>query len=106
VPLTDVGQDDAVSFLFERIDLFYRSVRSGINGIKLSDGDGFARDFYMKPLIFQYAMDSDVAWEKKWVKQNASSSFYPHKNHGGKGLNQQYTSNQGKVNRQDEWPLW
>jgi hypothetical protein len=106
VSVKDVAAGDAVNYLFERIDLFYRSVRSGINGIKLSDGGGFARDFYMKPLIFQYAMDSDIAWEKKWVKQNASANFFPHKSHGGQNLNQQYISNRGKVNRQDEWPLW
>jgi hypothetical protein len=47
--------------LFMTIDLFYKSLRSGIN---ICWGD----KFYMKPAIFQYAKDKKCDWDKKLIK--------------------------------------
>jgi hypothetical protein len=46
--------------LFEVIDLFYKTLRSGIN----RNGQ-----FYMKSLLFMYAKDQGVTWDKKVFKQ-------------------------------------
>ena len=48
--------------LFDSIDLFYKSLRSGIN---ICWGD----KFYMKPAIFQYAKSKGYDWDKKLIKQ-------------------------------------
>lgn len=56
----------------ENVELFYKSIRGGINGISVRNRNGskkFYRDFYMKPLIFQYAIDNNIQWEKKTIKE-------------------------------------
>ncbi len=50
--------------LFEAIDLFYRSLRSGIN---LKNRDRTM--FYSKSLLFLYAKYKGWQWEKKTIKQ-------------------------------------
>jgi hypothetical protein len=55
--------------VFFNIELFYKSVRGGINGIQSPNGSGFARDFYMKPLLFSYARSKGIKWEKKAIKE-------------------------------------
>lgn len=47
--------------LFEKIDLFYKSLRSGIN---LGMGNGF----YCKSAIFYYANSKGYTWDKKAIK--------------------------------------
>jgi hypothetical protein len=49
--------------LFESIDLFYKSLRSGINIC-------WGNKFYMKPAIFQYAKQRGLDWDKKLIKQS------------------------------------
>jgi len=53
--------------LFDTIDLFYRSLRSGIN---ISWG---REPFYMKPMIFKYAKKEGLQWDKKSIKE----VYYP-----------------------------
>jgi hypothetical protein len=48
--------------LFDTIDLFYKSLRSGINIC-------WGEKFYMKPAIFQYAQNNHLNWDKKLIKQ-------------------------------------
>lgn len=56
--------------LFEYIVWFYKSLRQGINHGGFRDGS-FTPYFYMKPMIFQYAMDpkNGIQWEKKTIKE-------------------------------------
>jgi hypothetical protein len=56
--------------LFNTIDLFYKSLRSGIN---ICWGD----KFYMKPAIFQYAKDKGKDWDKKLIKQYFFNNIPP-----------------------------
>jgi len=50
--------------LFESIDLFYRTLRSGIN-IKDRDGNTL---FYFKSIMFLYAKNKGWTWDKKAIK--------------------------------------
>lgn len=53
--------------LFACIDIFYRSLRSGIN----RPGRDKSTQFYMKPAVFLYAKDRLKApWDKKTIKQH------------------------------------
>jgi len=81
---------------FFTIDLFYKSIRGGINGARNPSSGGFARDIYMKPLIFVYAKDAGIKWEKKIIKER---SF-------GRKLNDQANDHRGQVNDHENWPLW
>lgn len=56
---------------FQAIDLFYKSVRGGINGAQNPYTNRFVRDFYMKPLVFVYAKENGIKWEKKIIKEKA-----------------------------------
>jgi hypothetical protein len=57
------------------LELFYKSVRGGINGTKkLSDGTGFL-PIYMKPLVFLYAIDQKIKWEKKSIKETPGFKY-------------------------------
>jgi len=49
--------------LFESIDLFYKTLRSGIN-IK----DKYGNKFYFKPIMFLYAKEKGWTWDKKAIK--------------------------------------
>jgi hypothetical protein len=55
--------------LFEDIELFYKTLRSGIN-ICNRDGDSI---FYMKSIMFKYAKDKGLQWDKKSIKE----AYYP-----------------------------
>jgi hypothetical protein len=55
--------------LFQCIDLFYRTLRSGIN-IKDRFGNTL---FYFKPMMFLYAKSKNWTWDKKYIK----SKFVP-----------------------------
>lgn len=93
-----VNTDDP-DFLFKTIDLFYKSLRGGINGALLPNG-GFAKFFYMKPLIFSYAQSQikKIQWEKKTIKEKFFS---------GKLTNHQAKfRDQVKPVEKHEWPLW
>lgn len=59
--------------LFSYIELFYKTLRSGCNGVKNPQTHRFERDFYAKPLIFAYAKENGVQWEKRAIKQ----TYYP-----------------------------
>ncbi|MDP0505809.1 MAG: hypothetical protein Q7K47_01150 [Fusobacterium sp. JB019] len=50
--------------LFYKIELFYKSLRSGINQVK--NGESV---FYFKSLIFLYAKDKNIQWDKKSIKE-------------------------------------
>lgn len=45
--------------VFEHIDLFYRTLRSGIN---------YPRKFYFKSLMFHYAKNLNMQWDKKTIR--------------------------------------
>ena len=49
--------------LFENIDLFYKTLRSGVN-IKEKNGN----KFYFKPIMFLYAKERGWTWDKKAIK--------------------------------------
>lgn len=49
--------------LFENIDLFYKTLRSGLN-IKEKNGN----KFYFKPIMFLYAKERGWTWDKKAIK--------------------------------------
>jgi hypothetical protein len=51
--------------LFEKIELFYRALRAGIN---LKDRDKKDK-FYFKSLLFLYFKDQKIQWEKKTIKE-------------------------------------
>jgi len=74
----------------QHIDLFYKSMRGGINGaavpqnLKLTRWDdrerrevpvSFVNGIYMKPLLFLYANDNEIQWEKRTIKQSAGNLF-------------------------------
>jgi hypothetical protein len=50
--------------LFSDIDLFYRTLRSGINIVKNGE-----TDFYFKSIMFLYAMQKGWTWDKKAIKE-------------------------------------
>jgi hypothetical protein len=51
--------------LFEHIELFYKVLRSGLN-ICNREGNSI---FYIKPLIFKYAKEKGLQWDKKTIKE-------------------------------------
>ena len=67
--------------IFQIIDLFYKSIRSGINrkrphkdrnGKQQYDNDGmpiFIDVFYFKSLLFLYFKSQNIQWEKKTIKE-------------------------------------
>jgi len=55
--------------LFEHIELFYKVLRSGIN-ICNRDGNSI---FYMKSIMFKYAKEKGLQWDKKSIKE----AYYP-----------------------------
>lgn len=69
----DVASKDH-RILFASIDLLYKTLRGGINGIAHPNpGDnkhkGFVGKFYLKPMIFQYAASKNIRWEKRAIKE-------------------------------------
>lgn len=83
--------------VFRTIDLFYKSIRGGINGaIRPADGR-YVKDFYMKPMIFQYALDKEVKWEKKIIKEQ---HFFKTE------VARQKNDPKNGVDTPDKWPLW
>ena len=90
--------------MFSTIELFYKSLRSGINGGNPPSGGRFTQDFYMKPMIFLYAKDNNVQWEKKSIKEE----FYTGQN-GEDKLNNQRNKRKNQVPLNEEptdYPLW
>lgn len=65
------GNDEASKWfsLFESIELFYKVLRSGIN-ICNREGKSI---FYMKSIMFKYAKEKGLQWDKKTIKEN----YYP-----------------------------
>jgi hypothetical protein len=63
---------------FENIDIFYKILRSGMNGV-----NGKTSDYYCKPIIFDYTKNI-LQWEKKTIKQ----AFFSNPNYID-GLNRQ-----------------
>jgi hypothetical protein len=55
--------------LFNRIELFYKTLRGGIN-LYNSNRENV---FYMKPIIFKYAQEKGLQWDKKSINE----SYYP-----------------------------
>lgn len=63
-----------IDTIFETIDLFYKSLRGGINGARHPNPParhlgGFTTNIYLKPMVFQYAASKGVEWEKRAIKQ-------------------------------------
>lgn len=84
---------------FSMVDLFYKSVRGGINGAQNPNGGGFVRDFYMKPLLFSYARSKGIKWEKKAIKERRPFDDV---------LRRQQEDRARDANDADKpnWPLW
>ena len=53
--------------LFSQIDLFYKTLRAGIN---LKNRDRRTTKFYFKSMMFKYAKDYGIQWEKKTIKKH------------------------------------
>jgi hypothetical protein len=51
--------------LYEHIELFYKVLRSGLN---ICNREGNSA-FYIKPIIFKYAKEKGLQWEKKTIKE-------------------------------------
>ncbi len=56
----------SIETVFKHIELFYRSMRSGINLI----GAGGRNVFYFKSLLFLYAKAQGWQWDKKTIKES------------------------------------
>lgn len=54
--------------LFRRLDLFYRSLRSGIH-LGRTENHQFITTFYMKSLLFQYFREKGIKWDKRIIKE-------------------------------------
>ena len=52
------GTWDCYAELFDSIDLFYKTIRSGIN----------QNDVYFKSLMYHYAIDQDSYWDKRTIR--------------------------------------
>lgn len=65
-------QVDSLDQLFERINLLYKSFRSGLNEYR-----GAPKSvLYTKPVIYFYATEKQASW---WDKRSIKSVFVPHK---------------------------
>jgi hypothetical protein len=99
VPATDYDK------LFRYLDLFNRTVRTGVN--KISDPETGRFDprnpvtLYMKPLVFQYAVSKDTVWEKKLIKETHQGGHYDGERYKLRTPPQKY---QPKDNA--AWPAW
>lgn len=61
------GEMERVKELFRMVDLFYRSLRSGVNNSKM---DGF----YFKSMLWWYLKQKGLQWDKKTIKQQFYAS--------------------------------
>lgn len=52
--------------IFTKIELLYKSLRSGINDI----GPNNTPRFYFKPMMFRFALKYEIQWDKKTIKQH------------------------------------
>lgn len=55
---------DKVSILMNHIEIFYKSLRSGINLSKVDPS------FYFKSMMFLYAKSKGIQWDKKSIKEH------------------------------------
>ncbi len=60
--------------LFSFIDMFYKTLRSGINEKRPNRDNVLKTVFYMKPVIFEYAR---VVLSAQWDKKTIKEEFYP-----------------------------
>ncbi len=58
----DIETND-IKKVFTYIDIFYKSLRSGINDVSNSN------PFYFKSMMFLYAKNKNIQWEKKTIKE-------------------------------------
>lgn len=68
-----VSGDDFVNFrkLFEKIEIFYKSLRSGINLYKFDrKTKKLNHEFYFKSMMFLYAKSKGIQWDKKSIKEH------------------------------------
>jgi len=66
----DVSRPDNWQQLFETIDVFYKSLRSGIN----LKGKQDKTLFYFKSLLFLYFKSKNIQWDKKSIKERFFNS--------------------------------
>lgn len=64
-PNSKVNEHGYFKELFNTIDLFYRAMRSGIN----LKGPRRKTLFYFKSLMFMYAKEKGIQWDKKSIKE-------------------------------------
>lgn len=100
---------------FQYVDLFYKTVRSGLNGASLPGGGFIKKGFYMKPLIFLYANDNKIKWEKRAIKEDATNLFPLHQKeqdygwkvkHRDLGKQEDTVSEASGIQDIENWPLW
>jgi len=62
--------------IFATIDLFYKTLRGGVNGASHPQQQGFEKGIYLKPMIFLYAASDEnkIEWEKRAIKQQLFKS--------------------------------
>ena len=84
----EFGTFDCYKILFENIELFYKSIRSGIN----------QKGVYLKSLMYFYALDIESYWDKRKIrhqfghftpyKTEDKGEIYEKKNDGSKGIDE------------------
>jgi hypothetical protein len=58
---------DKFRYIYSDIDLFYKTLRSGINEVR---GRGQETVFYFKSLMFKYSLKYGIQWDKKSIKEH------------------------------------
>ncbi|MCD4793398.1 MAG: hypothetical protein K8R54_09210 [Bacteroidales bacterium] len=87
------NDNEQITELFGKIELFYRALRTGINEKRpIKENNKIQNDenniikmrnvFYMKPLIFLYFNNKQIQWEKKTIKENYFNNDLLNRNKG------------------------
>jgi hypothetical protein len=98
---SNVQRDDYLN-LFLHLQFFNRSVRTGLNKFPHPETGGFQQTFYMKPLIFSYAVSKDIVWEKKLVKEAAGGGLFFDRDNPRRPSRR----TEPEQPEEGEWPAW
>jgi hypothetical protein len=63
---------DNLRLIFEKIELFYKSLRAGINDFNFHEQK---TSFYFKSMMFAYAKSKNIQWDKKSIKEKFFNSY-------------------------------
>jgi len=68
----NLSNEEKLRLIFERIELFYKSLRSGINDFNFREEK---TSFYFKSMMFAYAKSKNIQWDKKNIKEKFFNSY-------------------------------